>query len=110
GRASLRSKERAMSVDGVPIDSLPKYTAFLYLHPRGRPREMQVLRDGKELSVSVTPVPLLPTIENLTDLITPRKDLIVPLGIFVIDLKRPLAEAMQTRAQSGVIVAGLLSG
>lgn len=110
GAAGLRSRDLVVSVDGVPIDSLPKYAAFLYLHPRGRPMGMQVLRDGKEVSVSVTPVPSLPTIENLTDLINPRRDLIVPLGIFVIDLKRPLAEAMQTRAQSGVIVAGLLSG
>jgi serine protease Do len=108
--AGLRPKDLVLSIDGVPIDSLPKYTAFLYLHPRGRRMEMQVLRDGKEVSASLTPVPSLQTIENLSDLINPRKDLIVPLGIFVIDLKRPLAEAMQTRAQSGVIVAGLLSG
>jgi serine protease Do len=108
--AGLQPKDLVLSIDGVPIDSLPKYTAFLYLHPRGRRMEMQVLRDGKEVSASLTPVPLLQTIENLSDLINPRKDLIVPLGIFVIDLKRPLADAMQTRAQSGVIVAGLLSG
>jgi serine protease Do len=108
--AGLQPKDLVLSIDGVPIDSLPKYTAFLYLHPRGRRMEMQVLRDGKEVSASLTPVPSLQTIENLSDLINPRKDLIVPLGIFVIDLKGALADAMQTRAQSGVIVAGLLSG
>src|SRR6202012_1208511 len=80
------------------------------LHPRGRRMEMQVLRDGKEVSASLTPVPSLQTIENLSALINPRPELIVPLVIFVIDLNRPLWEAMQTRAQSGVIVAGLLSG
>jgi S1-C subfamily serine protease len=108
--AGLQPEDLVLSIDGVPIDSLPKYTAFLYLHPRGRPMEMQVLRDGKEVSASLTPVPSLQTIENLSDLINPRKDLIVPLGIFVINLKGALADAMQTRAQSGVIVAGLLSG
>jgi serine protease Do len=108
--AGLKPKDMVLSIDGVSIDSLPKYAAFLYLHPRGRRMEMQVLRDGKEVSASLTPIPALQTIENLSDLINPGKDLIVPLGIFVIDLKGILADAMQTRAQSGVIVAGLLSG
>ena len=71
---------------------------------------MQVLRNGKEVSAVLTPVPAIQTIENLSDLINPKTDLIGPLGIFVLDLKRPLADAMGTRAESGVIVAGLLSG
>ena len=108
--AGLQARDLVLSIDGVPIDSLPKYTAFLYLHPRGRRMEMQVLRNGKEISAVLTPIPAVQTIENLSDLINPRTDLIGPLGIFVLDLKRPLADAMGTRAVSGVIVAGLLSG
>jgi serine protease Do len=110
GIAGLRPKDIVLSVDGVPIDSLPKYVAFLYLHPRGQRLDMQVLRDGKQISASPTPIPAAPTFDNLSDLINPKTDLIPPLGIFVIDLNRPLAEAMATRAESGVIVAGLLSG
>jgi serine protease Do len=108
--AGIQPKDLVVSIDGVPIDSLPKYTAFLYLHHRGRPMEMQVLRDGNEVSASITLAPAPQTIENLSDLINPRTDLVGPLGIFVVNLKRPLADAMGTRAQSGVIVAGLLSG
>jgi serine protease Do len=110
GIAGLRPKDIVLSVDGVPIDSLPKYVAFLYLHPQGQRLDMQVLRDGKQISASVAPVPAAPTFDNLTDLINPRTDLIPPLGIFVIDLDNSLAEAMGTRVPSGVIVAGLLSG
>jgi serine protease Do len=110
GIAGLRPKDIVLSVDGIPIDSLPKYVAFLYLHPQGHPLEMQVLRDGKQISASLTPIPAAPTFDNLSDLINPKTDLIPPLGIFVIDLNPPLAEAMAARAQSGVIVAGLLSG
>jgi serine protease Do len=108
--AGIQPKDLVLSIDGVPIDSLPKYTAFLYLHPRGRRMEMQVLRDGKKVSASIMPVPAPQTMENLSDLINPKTDLIDPLGVFVIDLKRPLVDAMGTRAQSGVIVAGLLNG
>jgi S1-C subfamily serine protease len=71
---------------------------------------MQVLRDGKQITASPSPIPAAPTFDNLSDLINPKTDLIPPLGIFVIDLNHPLVEAMGTRAQSGVIVAGLLSG
>jgi serine protease Do len=39
----------------VPIDSLPRYTAFIYLHPQGKPMGMQVLRDGKTVAASITP-------------------------------------------------------
>lgn len=53
--AGLQPKDLVMSIDGVPIDSLPKYTAFLYLHPRGRHMKMKVLRDGKDVSASIMP-------------------------------------------------------
>jgi serine protease Do len=108
--AGLRPKDIVLSVDRVPIDSLPKYVAFLYLHPQGQRLDIQVLRDGKQISVSLIPIPAPPGFDNLSDLINPRTDLIPPLGIFVLDLDPPLAEAMAARSQSGVIVAGLLSG
>jgi serine protease Do len=108
--AGLRPKDLVLSMDGIPIDSLPRYFMLLYLHPSGQSMEMQVLRDGKQISVSPTPVPALPSFDSLTDLINPKTDLIAPLGIFVIDLNRQLMEALATRAQSGVVVAGLLSG
>jgi serine protease Do len=108
--AGLRAGDVVAAVDGFPIDSLPKYTAFLNMHPRGRPMEMQILRDGKPVTVSVKPVEAPPTVENLSDLINPNSDLIVPLGVFVIDLKGTLGETMGIRSKSGVIVAGLLNG
>jgi serine protease Do len=108
--AGLHPKDIVVSVDTIPIDSLPKYVAFLYLHPQGQPLDMDVLRDGKQVSASITPIPAAPSFDNLSDLIDARTDLIPPLGIFVINLDRSLAEVMGTRAPSGVVVAGLLSG
>jgi serine protease Do len=110
GIGGLQPKDIVVSVDGLPIDSLPKYVASLYLHPRGVRMEMKVLREGKPVSVSLTPVPALPTFDNLSDLINPKTDLIAPLGIFVVGLDPQLMEAMATRTRSGVLIAGLLSG
>ena len=96
-------------MDGLRVDSLPKYTAFLYLHPRNMPIRMEVLRDGKPVTVSIKPVDAPPMIDNLSDLINPKRDLIAPLGIFVIDLKHSaLAATLSLRSDSGVLVAGML--
>jgi serine protease Do len=108
--AGLKPRDLVTTIDGFPIDSLPQYTAFLYLHPHGVPMEMKVLRDGNPVTVSVNPAVAPPSVENLTDLINTKTDLVDSLGFFAIDLKGQLAEAMPTRSKSGVIVAGLLSG
>ena len=108
--AGLHIGDIVTSVDGVPIDSLPKYTAMLYLHPFDKPMAMQVTRDGKPVTASIAPQALPPTVSGLSDLINPATDLIVPLGVFVIDLNGPMAQGISTRSKSGAIVAGLLSG
>jgi serine protease Do len=104
----LKPGDIITELDGFPIDSLPKYTGFLYMHQSGHPMEMKVLRGDKTVTVSVTPAVAPPNMDNLSDLINPQADLIAPLGVFVMDLKGNLSQAMGTRAQSGVIVAGLL--
>jgi serine protease Do len=109
--AGLKAKDIVTTMDGFRVDSLPKYTAFLYVHKRNTPIRMQVLRDGKPVTVSVTPINAPPQIDNLSDLINPKRDLIAPLGIFVIDLKHSSVGAMlNLRSDSGALVAGLLGG
>jgi serine protease Do len=72
---------------------------------------MEVLRDGKPMTVSVKPVNAPPPVDNLSDLINPKRDLIASLGIFVIDLKHSLIGSMlNLRSDNGVLVAGLLGG
>ena len=109
--AGLRAKDIVTSIDGLPVDSLPKYTAFLYIHQRGTPLSMGVLRDGKAMTIQVTPVNAPPAIDNLSDLINPKKDLLTQLGIFVMDLKHSEVGAMlNLRSDSGVLVIGVLGG
>jgi serine protease Do len=109
--AGLQAKDVVTTMDGLRVDALPKYTAFLYVHKRDTPIRMEVLRDGKPVTVSVTPVNLPPVVDNLSDLINPRRDLIAPLGIFVIDLKHSaIAATLNLRSDHGVLVAGVLGG
>ena len=109
--AGLRQQDVVTAIDGTRIDSLPKYIGLLYVHQRNTPIRMEVLRDGKPLTVSITAVAAPPLIDNLSDLIDPRKDLIASLGIFVIDLKHSQVGGMlNLRSENGVLVAGLLGG
>ena len=40
--AGLQPGDIVKTIDFLPIDSLPKYTAFLYMHQRGKPLRMEV--------------------------------------------------------------------
>jgi serine protease Do len=109
--AGLKAKDVVTAIDGATIDSLPKYTAFLYVHKRNTPIRMDVLREGKPLTVSVDAIAAPPMIDSLSDLIDPQHDLIAPLGVFVLDLKHSSLGAMlNLRSHNGVLVAGLLNG
>ena len=106
-QAGLKPGDIVKSIDGFSIDSVPKYTAFLYMHKRGTPLRMEVLRSGKPVTLTITPVDMPPAADSLSDLINPTRDLIAPLGIFVIDLSASPAES-GVRSTHGVIVAGIL--
>ena len=105
--AGLRAGDIVTSIDFLPIDSVPKYTAFLYMHKRGQPLHMEVLRNGTTVALSMEPVDAPPAVNSLSDLINPRRDLIASLGIFVIDLNMAAADA-SVRSKHGVVVAGIL--
>jgi serine protease Do len=109
--AGLQQRDIVTTIDGRRIDSLPMYTAFLYVHKRNTPIRMEVLRDGKLQTLSITAVNAPPVIDNLSDLINPKKDLVASLGIFVIDLDNSMVGSMMNlRSQKGILVAGLLGG
>lgn len=105
--AGLQPGDIVKTIDFLPIDSLPKYTAFLYMHQRGKPLRMEVLRNGKPVVLSMEPIDAPPAVNNLSDLINPRRDLIASLGIFVIDMNVSPPEN-GVRSTHGVIVAGIL--
>jgi serine protease Do len=109
-KAGLMPNDVVTMIDGFAIDSLPKYTAFLYLHPVDSPMAMEVSRGGRMVSAPLKPDLAPPSVDNLSELINPKTDLIASLGIFTIDMKGELMGAMGTRSKTGVMVAGILGG
>ena len=80
--AGLKAGDIVETIDGVPIDSFPKYTAYLYVHKRGTLLNMEILRAGESLTLSVKAIDSLPMVDSLSDLTNPKKDLIPSLGVF----------------------------
>lgn len=106
-RAGLKSRDIVVAIDSREIDSMPKFAASLFLHPHGEAVQMDVLRGGETLKLQIAAVEAQGGIESLADLIEPRKGLIQPLGIFVLDLDKPVLEMLANlRSTSGVVVAG----
>ena len=106
--AGLAPKDIVLTIDNRMVDSLPKFSAFVYLHQRDQPIVMEVLRGDKPLKLSIMPTELPKSADNLVDLIDPQKDLLAPLGVFVLDLTPKLAETLaDARSKKGVVVAAL---
>jgi serine protease Do len=108
-KAGLRRRDVVVSVDGRRIDSLPRFTAALYLHKRDQPIPMQVLRGSQTLTISVVPADARAGVDSLADLIRPDTDLISPLGIFVVQLNKDVLDLLtNVRSKSGLVIAGTL--
>jgi S1-C subfamily serine protease len=68
---------------------------------------MDVRRGTDTLKLYIPAIEAQGGVESLADLIDPRKSLIQPLGIFVLDLNKPVFDMLTNlRSSSGVVVAG----
>jgi len=106
-KAGLKPKDIVVAIYNREIDSLPKFAASLFLHRHDEAVQMDVLRGNETSKVYIPALEAQAGAENLTDLIDPQNGLIQPLGIFVIDLSKPvLAILAPLRSSSGVVVAG----
>ena len=103
--AGLKPGDIVLSIDDHVIDSLPKYVAWLYMHDRNQPLRMSVLRAAETLNLTIAVVEVPKGVEGLADLIDPQKSLLVPLGVFLLDLNQKNAGYLpELRSSSGTIV------
>jgi S1-C subfamily serine protease len=56
GRAGLRAEDLILAIDGVPTTGVEVVQRLMVADRIGRTAEVDVVRDGRELKVSVTPV------------------------------------------------------
>jgi len=106
-KAGLKPRDIVIAIDNREIDSLPKFAASLFLHAHDQAVQMNVLRGAETLKLYIPAIEAQGGVESLADLVDPRKGLIQPLGIFVLDLNKSLFDMLANlRSSSGVVVAG----
>lgn len=110
--AGLRLYDRIVSMDGVPIDSVPTFVMNLYLRGGGDHVRLGVIRGSEKLSLEVSVVAGRPGADSLADMADLARDGIAQLGIFGIDLSDRVMGFLPQDVpdMTGVVVAAIASG
>jgi serine protease Do len=109
--AGLKVGDVMISVDGKPVDNLPTVVYDFRLRDSNDPVQLVVLSDGKQRTLSVTPVEVRADFDSVSDMADPEKSLVAELGILGVEIdKRIAASASGLRDPYGVIVVARAAG
>ncbi len=108
--AGLKVQDIVISIDGEPIDGLPRLAFQLFTRSAGDRVTLGVLRGGETLTVEVRLTERAFDLERLAERVEPDKNRVARLGILGVDIGDTgddLAAAL--RVPSGVMVVGRTS-
>ena len=109
--AGLKIQDIILSVDGVPVASLPLFAQTLYIHKSGEHARLEILRGAEHVQLEVALVERPHKEDSLADMADPVKNLVRPLNILGVELTEELAKALpDLRIPTGVIVAARTLG
>jgi serine protease Do len=109
--AGLRVADILVTLNGSPVDSLPMFAASLYLRGSGEPVKIEVLRDGKPVSLTIPVVERDQELDSIIGSINPETSLVRRLGIVGVEIDSKLASALAgLRVKTGVVVAAKAAG
>jgi serine protease Do len=105
--AGLAPQDIVVSVDGEPLDGLPRLAFLLFTRSAGDHVVLGVRRGARALSFDLTVTERPHDFDRLTDLVDPERSLVAKLGILGVDITEATAAlAAAVRVPSGVVVVG----
>ena len=105
--AGLKIGDIVLSADDRPIDTLPAFSAALYLHPTDQVLKLVVLRDNEKTTLCIPVLQEKHPMDQLLELSDPQSHLVPQLAILAIGIDdRVRSMAGTLRISSGVIVLG----
>jgi serine protease Do len=105
--AGLKVGDIVVTADDRPVDTLPAFTAALYLHPVDQVMKLVVLRESEQKTLNVPVLQEKNPMDQLLDLANPESNLVAPLAILAIGVDERIRSAIGgLRKPSGVIVLG----
>jgi len=109
-RAGLKRNDVIVGVGGVEVDNVPLFVLSLYLLTSGDTVDLDILRDGKKMSLRAPVYDPKNDLDKLSDLGDPQKGLISGLGIVGTTVTPAIEEILGTlRIPSGVLVTSLVA-
>jgi len=108
--AGLKIDDVIVTLDGFPVDNLPLFTLGLYLLNQGNYAQLQVIRNGKKINLTLPIYEPRGDASRISELGDPTKDLIPRLGIIGVAVSPQVIEAIgDLRIPSGVLVTSIVA-
>jgi serine protease Do len=103
--AGLKVQDIVLRADDRPVNTLPAFTATLYLHPLDRVLNLEVLRGKDTITLNVPVLEMKDPMDALSTMVDSRSNLVPRLGILALDLNDQLRSMVgELRNPTGVIV------
>jgi len=106
--AGLQVQDIILRADDRRIETLPSFSAAMYLHRLDEVVKLEVLRGNKRMTINVPAIEHHDQMDQLLDAVNPENSLIPKLGVLAIDITGELGVKLSSalRIPSGVIVVG----
>jgi len=109
--AGIKIQDIILSIDGKPVAGLPIFGMYMFMLREGDRVKIQVLRGTEKMQVEIPVVQRQHSIDLLSDLVDPEKNLVGKLGILGIEIDQKISQMLPgLRQASGVIVAARVAG
>jgi len=109
--AGIKIQDIILSIDGKPVGGLPVFGMYMFMLREGDRVKIQVLRGTEKMQVEIPVVQRQHSIDLLSDLVDPEKNLVGKLGILGIEIDQKISQMLPgLRQASGVIVAARVAG
>jgi serine protease Do len=110
-RAGLKAGDLVLALDDKVMENGRQLQVSLYRRVFGDVVTLSILREGKELKVSVAMAERQEPLAGLTGTPDPRENLVPRLGILGVSVDRRLAQVLRlVRVSSGVVVVSQVAG
>ncbi len=103
--AGLKIQDIVLRADDRPVNSLPAFTAALYLHPLDHVLKLEVLRGKETVTLNVPVLEMKDPMDALTTMVDSRNNLVPRFGILALDINDQLRSMFaELRNPTGVVV------
>ena len=110
-QAGLQAGDVVVKLDGKPMENGRQLDVNVYRKPIGGTVRLEVLRGEQALGFEVRVVERLDSSIDLTDMVSPKENIIPRLGILGLDLEAHVVERLPPlRQRDGVVVAARSAG